>query len=211
VTDSDVKKNQCWIHYKFDKLEAIHLVAQRLKELRLQHNYTIPQLTDYLSMYTNYTGIGYGYKLYEDATNKIKVETLLKLAKLYKIDINEFYTKLDPRLPILSKIIKNDIDWTKFRYVRIHPDEIFLEDEDMSCLHNYIARRLKFLMYRSGTTVSELARAFDHERPSIHRLLKQYEHDGHQNYYYADELWWFSKYFKRPPSFFTYDIPMELI
>lgn len=77
-------------------------LAEKLKDLRIEHNFTQKYISSYLQMSRG------GYSQYELGKRCPSYETLLKLSKLYNININEFINFDTVPIPNHNKSTKED-------------------------------------------------------------------------------------------------------
>lgn len=72
---------------------SVPLLAARLAELRQQQNYSQTEVADYLGMTRE------GYSHYERSVREPSLESLMKLSRLYKVDISELINEKTVPVP----------------------------------------------------------------------------------------------------------------
>lgn len=76
------------------------LLAAKLLELRQQFNYSQVEVADYLGMTRE------GYSHYERNSREPSLESLMRLSRLYKIDISELIN--EKTIPVPDKVMNKD-------------------------------------------------------------------------------------------------------
>ena len=79
---------------------SVPLLAAKLVELRQQYNFSQTEVADYLGMTRE------GYSHYERNSREPSLESLMRLSRLYKIDISELIN--EKTIPVPDKVMNKD-------------------------------------------------------------------------------------------------------
>lgn len=79
---------------------SVPLLAAKLVELRQQYNFSQTEVADYLGMTRE------GYSHYERNSREPNLESLMRLSRLYKIDISELIN--EKTIPVPDKVMNKD-------------------------------------------------------------------------------------------------------
>ncbi len=106
------------------------LLKDKLRELRTRMHYTQSKVGQYLNMTRQ------GYAHYEAGLRSPDYQTLLKLSKLYQIDIGELINS--HTTPILPEALHDNIDYTipGSGNLKVHPSRVIQLTPDEKKLFN---------------------------------------------------------------------------
>lgn len=151
------------------------LLKDKLHSLRKNNNYTQNDIAQYLNM----TRAGYGH--YEKGKRTPDYQTLLKLAKLYNIEINEFIncktTPIHNDIPDDDKLIDNEVAFflnnnPNLKDTKLYEgtNSILLSNDEIILINNYRKASIKDkkkLLYMSNNIGKEKPSSLSNKKTTI--------------------------------------------